>query len=375
MILIGTRPEAVKLSMIIKLIKKDERFKTIVCSTGQHREMLNQMFKMFNIFPDIDLNIMEENQTLTQISKKIMELLQNSINVEKPDLLIVQGDTTSAFIASIVAFYNRINIAHVEAGLRTYNKWEPYPEEINRRLISSIADFHFAPTENAKKNLLKENIDENNIYVTGNTVVDALEYIKKLWNKKGPSYLNENLEIQYINSIKEKYDRLILVTCHRRENFGRNLENIVKAIEYLAEKYRNIGFMFPVHLNPSVRTVVFNNLSNLENVHLMEPLNYESLLYLISISYLILTDSGGIQEEAPSFGIPVLILRRYTERSEALEKGWSLLVGSDKNNIINISEELINNESVYIRMKPYYNPFGDGKASERILNILREKLL
>ncbi len=354
----GTRPEAIKLAPVIQeMRKKDNKkfFKSYVCITAQHREMLDEVLKLFEIQVDYDLNIMEYNQTPRVVTEKILKIFYPYLKKINPDLVIVQGDTTSAFACALLAFYEKIEVAHIEAGLRTEDKYQPYPEEMNRRLLSPLADLNFAPTKIAKENLLKENVDKERIFVTGNTIVDALLKIKKKFKIKK-------------NTKKEKN---ILVTIHRRENWGKPLEEVCEALKKLTEIYPFVKFHIPVHLNPNVKEVIYNKLKNIPQVNLLPPLPYFELLKLIGKSFLILTDSGGICEEAPSFDVPVLILRNKTERKEAIIKGLAKLVGTSYENIIKNVSELINNPEKYKQMIKKINPFGDGKAAKRIVEYLK----
>ncbi|MCS7249840.1 MAG: UDP-N-acetylglucosamine 2-epimerase (non-hydrolyzing) [candidate division WOR-3 bacterium] len=356
---LGTRPEAIKLAPVIQELRKESNkkfFESYVCITAQHREMLDEVLKLFKIQVDYDLDIMEPNQTPRLVTEKILKKFYPYLKKVNPDLVIVQGDTTSAFACALLAFYEKIKVAHVEAGLRTEDKYQPYPEEINRRLISPLADINFAPTKIAEKNLLKENIDKEKIFVTGNTVVDALLKIKKEFRIKK-------------NNVKK--EKNILVTIHRRENWGKPLEEVCEAIKKLAEIYPFLKFYIPVHLNPNVKEVIHKKLENLSQVNLLRPLPYFQLLELMGKSFLILTDSGGICEEAPSFNVPVLILRNKTERKEVVVKGLAKLVGTSYENIIKNVSELINNSKKYNQMVRKINPFGDGKAAKRIVDFLK----
>jgi UDP-N-acetylglucosamine 2-epimerase (non-hydrolysing) len=354
----GTRPEVIKLFPVIKELKSKKGIEVKVCVTAQHREMLDEFLRFFRIKPDYDLNIMEENQTSPQIGSKVFSKLEKVLKKEKPNCVIVQGDTTTAAISALTAFYNKIKIVHVEAGLRSFNKWSPFPEEINRKIISIVADYHFAPTKKAKENLLKEGIEERKIYVTGNPVIDTLKFILKTKKKNDHPFLK---------SLKGK--KIILVTAHRRENFGKPLENICYSLKEIS-KLDNIHIVYPVHLNPNVWNTVHRILSKIENISLIKPLDYFSLVSMMKKSYLILTDSGGIQEEAPSLGKPVLVLREVTERPEGIEAGTAKLVGTDKENIIRETLKLLKNKKEYEKMAKAVNPYGDGRASKRIANIL-----
>ncbi|GIW21793.1 MAG: UDP-N-acetylglucosamine 2-epimerase [Candidatus Sericytochromatia bacterium] len=374
MTIFGTRPEAVKLAPIIKKLEKEkDYFNSRICVTAQHREMLDQVLELFNIKPDYDLNIMKPNQNLFELTSNVLIELKPILEKENPDLILVQGDTTTVFVASLAAFYLKIKIGHVEAGLRTFNKYSPFPEEINRKLTTSLADYHFTPTKTSKENLLKENINEKDILVTGNTVIDALFMtLDKL--KKDEKENNLSKKVKEVKDLCQKIsvnkNKIILVTGHRRENFGQGFENICNAIKDIA-KNSNIQIIYPVHLNPNVREPVMRIIGNLENVHLIEPLDYEPFVYLMNQSYLILTDSGGVQEEAPSLGKPVLVMRDTTERPEAVIAGTVKLVGTNKDLIIKETLNLIENKNDYEKMSKAHNPYGDGKASERIINFLK----
>jgi UDP-N-acetylglucosamine 2-epimerase (non-hydrolysing) len=376
LIIFGTRPEAIKMAPIIKQLENEQRknnnkFNVKVCVTGQHRQMLDQVLNIFEIIPDYDLNIMKTNQDLFDITSNILLKIRYVLNDFKPDLVLVHGDTTTTFATTLASFYKKINVGHIEAGLRTGNIYSPWPEEANRKLTGVLARYHFAPTENAKKNLLNEGIKKENIIVTGNTVIDALFLVlKKIKNDK-------NLE----NQIKEKFlkyfslsifnSKIILVTGHRRENFGENLLNICEAIKKIANKYKDVNFIFPVHLNPNVQKPVNAILKGIENVKLIKPLEYLEFVYLMSNSYLVLTDSGGIQEEAPSLGKPVLVMRNITERPEAVEVGVVKLVGTNKESIIKEIEKLLEDKNEYNKMSKGINPYGDGQASKRIVQFLK----
>lgn len=376
LIVFGTRPEAIKMAPVVKEIEKHPELKGIVCVTAQHRQMLDQVLNIFNIKPDHDLDIMRENQDLFDISTSCLSGLKDVFKREQPDIVMVQGDTTTAFVAGLASYYLKIPIGHVEAGLRTYDKYSPFPEEKNRHLLSALADFHFAPTGWAKSNLLKEGIPAEKIWITGNTVIDALQYIvdmqknadnEKYWIK----YFEEKCKIvlpHYANL------KLILVTGHRRENFGKGFENICLALKEIAETRKDAIIVYPVHLNPNVQKPVRTILNGIPNVHLIEPLEYEPFVFLMNHSYLILTDSGGIQEEAPSLGKPVLVIRNTTERPEGIEAGTVKLVGTDRKKIISETTELLDNLLLYERMSKAVNPYGDGKAAEKIVNIVLESI-
>ncbi|HEY9166758.1 MAG TPA: UDP-N-acetylglucosamine 2-epimerase (non-hydrolyzing) [Candidatus Kryptonia bacterium] len=361
----GTRPEAIKMAPLVKALYKSESFIARTCVTAQHRQMLDQVLRIFRIKPDHDLNIMTENQTLFDLTARIMTKLRVVLDVEKPDMVVVQGDTTTTFVASVAAYYMKIEIAHLEAGLRTGNKYAPFPEEVNRRLTSVVADIHLAPTSWAKENLIKENIPEGSIFVTGNTVVDALFHVVDSLKKSGEAFgpLFKGIDLE---------KRIILITGHRRENFGEGFRNICESVRELAVKFPDAEFVYPVHFNPNVRQPVNKILSGISNVHLIEPLDYEPFVFAMEKSYLILTDSGGVQEEAPSLGKPVLVMRDATERPEAVEAGTVKLVGTDKMKIIGGVSTLLTDPGEYLIMSRAHNPYGDGKASQRIVAILED---
>lgn len=363
----GTRPEAIKMAPVIKKLQENNNFCVKICVTAQHRQMLDQVLNLFDISPDFDLNLMKDNQNLSELTSEILLKIKGVIETIKPDIILVQGDTTTTFISSLAAFYSKVKIGHIEAGLRTGNKYSPFPEEINRKLVASLADFHFTPTERAKQNLLEEGIPKDTIFVTGNTAIDALLMaIKKIQNKE--------ISNSICKDIKLKSDKMILVTAHRRESFGEGFENICSALAKIVENNPDIEIVYPVHLNPNVQEPAKRFLMGKERIHLIEPLDYVSFVALMNRAYLILTDSGGIQEEAPSLGKPVLVLREFTERIEAIEAGTARLMGVDKENIIKQTELLLHNKIEYDKMAKSVNPYGDGKASERIVKILMEKL-
>lgn len=366
----GTRPEAIKLCPIILAMKKNFDLVPHVCVTGQHRQMLDQVLEVFGVVPDVDLKLMEPNQTLASLTARGITTIDTYLRQYKPDMVLVQGDTTSVLCASIAAFYNRIPVGHVEAGLRTWNKYSPFPEEINRVLASHIADYHFAPTEQSRKNLIHEGVDQSKIYVTGNTVIDAL-YIAVDKVKENPPEI-PGLSTELINSLAAK--SMVLITGHRRENFGGGFESICKAISVLAGKLQNTEFIYPVHLNPNVREPVFRLLSDLRNVHLIDPLSYLPFVALMSRAAVILTDSGGVQEEAPSLGKPVLVMRDTTERPEAVDAGTVKLVGTNTDTIVENVLTLLTDKTAYEKMAKAVNPYGDGKATGRILTAC-ERLL
>lgn len=358
----GTRPEAIKLAPLILKKKEQFPFDILVCITGQHNEMLRQVLEFFKITPDYNINIMKYNQSLFDITIETLKGLEEILSNENPDLVIVQGDATSAFIGALASFYFKIPIAHVEAGLRSSNKYSPFPEEINRVLISHLADYHFSPTLKAKENLLKEGINPEKIFVVGNTVIDAL-YITLEIIKTQESYFSKNF--QYINLERP----LILVTCHRRESFGNPLIEICKALKEIAE-WNNVEIVYPVHLNPNVRKIAIDILNGHPNIHLIPPLDYPHFIWLMKHSYFIITDSGGIQEEAPSLGKPILVVREVTERLEGMESGNCKVIGTNRTRIVEETKLLLEDHKEYEKMSKVNNPYGDGKASERILNIL-----
>jgi UDP-N-acetylglucosamine 2-epimerase len=355
----GTRPEAIKMAPLVKEFEKTKEIESLVCVTAQHREMLDQVLDIFDINPNFDLNIMKDRQTLTQITSKVLEGLDSLIKEQKPDIVLVHGDTTTTFGASLAAFYNKVLVGHVEAGLRTNNKYFPFPEEMNRKLTGAIADLHFSPTDNNKVNLMNEGINSKKIFVTGNTVIDALKTTVR------EEYEREDKALKNLDFNK----RIILVTAHRRENWGRPLENICDAILELANMYEDIEIVYPVHLNPIVRKTVFERL-NSKKIHLIDPVNVLELHNLMNRSYLVLTDSGGLQEEAPSLGSPVLVLRNETERPEAVEAGTVKIAGVDKERILSLASELIRDRKAYEKMAKAVNPYGDGHASKRIVNAI-----
>ncbi len=361
----GTRPEAIKMAPLIKEMQKSGKFEERICVTAQHRQMLDQVLEVFRLEPDHDLNIMTGNQSLFDVTSKVISKLQDVLASEKPDLVVVQGDTTTTFAGALAAYYSRTKVAHLEAGLRTNNKFAPFPEEINRRITSVVADIHFAPTTWSRDNLIRENIPSEDIFVTGNTVIDALFHIVDLLKKTDRNF---NQVLEGIN-----FDGMvILITGHRRENFGEGFRNICEAIKDLATEFGEVQFLYPVHFNPNVRKPVTEILHGVRNVHLVEPLDYEPFIYAMNKSYMVLTDSGGVQEEAPSLGKPVLVMRDTTERPEAVEAGTVKLVGTDKQKIVEGVSSLLTDEDEYSRMSRANNPYGDGRASERIVRILEE---
>jgi UDP-N-acetylglucosamine 2-epimerase (non-hydrolysing) len=361
MFVFGTRPEGIKMAPVIKEVEKyPDILEPILVVTGQHRQMLDQVMRVFNLEPDYDLGIMEANQTITNIVTKSMTGLEDILLREKPDMLLVQGDTSTVFAAALEAFYYKVPVGHVEAGLRTFDKWSPFPEEINRKLTTSLADLHFAPTRTAAKNLLGEQVPKDKVYLTGNTVIDALLEVA------GRPFSLEQAGLKLSQTRKT-----VLITTHRRESFGQPLKNICAAIRQLAEKHRaGAQFVIPVHRNPMVRNVINELLDGVDNVELIEPLDYEAFVHLMKASYIILTDSGGVQEEAPSLGKPVLVLREKTERPDAVEAGTVKLVGMDERVIFEEADRLLTDKSAYEAMTKASNPYGDGRASERIVGAL-----
>ncbi|MEL6114352.1 UDP-N-acetylglucosamine 2-epimerase (non-hydrolyzing) [Photobacterium sp. SP02] len=362
----GTRPEAIKMAPLVHALNDDDRFEAKVCVTAQHREMLDQVLELFDITPDYDLNLMKAGQTLNDVTARILLELKAVLQEFKPDVVLVHGDTATTFAASLAAYYEQIPVGHVEAGLRTGNIYSPWPEEANRKLTGALTKYHFAPTDTSKENLLKENFCSSGIYVTGNTVIDALLMVK---NKIDA---DEDLKATLASNFPELdgNKKLILVTGHRRESFGGGFERICQALVEIAKQHDDVQVIYPVHLNPNVREPVNRILAGVDNVHLIEPQQYLPFIYLMSRAHIILTDSGGIQEEAPSLGKPVLVMRDTTERPEAVSAGTVKLVGTDVDVIVNSLNELLTDKEQYQKMSFAHNPYGDGKACERILNSL-----
>ncbi len=369
MFIFGTRPEAIKLASVYLECKKSKILQPILCTTGQHKEMLDQVLELFHLKPDFHLNVMKPNQTLSELSENIISTIDPIIKNIQPKAIVVQGDTTTTFLSSLVAFYHKIRIAHVEAGLRTHDKYQPFPEEINRRLTSQMADFHFAPTKQSKNTLVKENFSPKHIWVTGNTVIDSLMIMNEKIQSDNTWF--DRLARQYQTFIKKKY---ILITAHRRESFDGGIENICKAVQILAMFFPDIFFVFPAHLNPNVQQHVHSILENIHNVVILKPVEYDHIVFLMKHCFFIMTDSGGIQEEAPTFKKPVLIMRNTTERPEVIECGAGKLIGNDTDNIVQNVKKLLMNSRLYERMSQVKNPFGSGKASEKIIKILETKL-
>jgi UDP-N-acetylglucosamine 2-epimerase (non-hydrolysing) len=381
MLVFGTRPEAIKMAPLVKEFQKyPEKFETIVCVTGQHRQMLDQVLAIFDIKPDYDLNIMKQGQDLYDVTARVLLGMRDVLDITTPDVVLVHGDTTTSTAAALAAFYKQIPVGHVEAGLRTHNIYSPWPEEMNRQITGRIATYNFAPTSLSRKNLIKEDVSDAKITVTGNTVIDALYWVVD--KIKNDSNLNKELQSILITA---GYDvtrlngdkKLVLITGHRRENFGNGFFSMCKAIKALSEKYPHVDFVYPMHLNPNVRKPIHEvfgqDLSSLGNMFFIEPLEYLSFVYLMEKSNIVLTDSGGIQEEAPGLGKPVLVMRDTTERPEALEAGTVKLVGTNYDKIVNEVSALIDNEEYYLAMSKAVNPYGDGLACERIVEKFAEK--
>ena len=381
MLVFGTRPEAIKMAPLVKEFQKyPKKFKIIVCVTGQHREMLDQVLRIFEITPDYDLNIMKQGQDLYDVTARVLLGMRDVLKEAQPDVVLVHGDTTTSTAAALAAFYQQIPVGHVEAGLRTHNIYSPWPEEMNRQITGRIATYHFAPTPLSKQNLLSEGVSETNITVTGNTVIDALYMVVDKIKK------DQSLDSELEHLLRQAgYDtnrltderKMVLITGHRRENFGEGFIKMCTAIKDLTQKYPDVDFVYPMHLNPNVRKPIHEvfgeDLSNLGNMFFIEPLEYLSFVYLMEKSTIVLTDSGGIQEEAPGLGKPVLVMRDTTERPEALEAGTVKLVGTDYDKIINEVSALLDNQAYYEKMSKAVNPYGDGKACDRIINILSDE--
>ncbi|MFC1569368.1 non-hydrolyzing UDP-N-acetylglucosamine 2-epimerase [bacterium] len=362
MVIMGTRPEAIKLAPVVLELKKQSDIQPVIVATAQHREMLDQVLAHFQIEPDIDLDLMIPNQTLFHLTGEIIRRFEAVFRKIRPDLILVQGDTTTSFIGALAGFYEKVRVGHVEAGLRTGNKYSPFPEEINRKLVSVLADYHFAPTQGNQKNLIAEGVAPENIIVTGNTVIDALHLT-----------VDDHFTSDILSS--QNYDRFILITAHRRENFGKPLENICEAVRQMAMLHSNWIFIYPVHLNKNVQEPVRRILSDVNNVKLLDPMDYYTFANYMAGADLILTDSGGIQEEAPSLAKPVLVLRDETERPEAVEAGTVKVIGTNLKTIISETEVLLKSKEVYEQMARAHNPYGDGKASERIVAFIRNAIM
>ncbi len=358
----GTRPEAIKMCPLIKEMEACEDIESVVCVTGQHRQMLDQVLEIFDVTPDYDLELMKDRQTLTTITTGVLQRLEELLPKVQPDLVLVHGDTTTSSSAALAAFYQKIPVGHVEAGLRTFDIYSPYPEEMNRKIISQITELYFAPTENNKANLVNENI-RNNIFVTGNTVIDAFQYTVK----EGYQFKDEILRTVTMTGMKT-----ILMTAHRRENLGEPLENICRAVKRIVKENQDVQVIYPVHLNPAVRDTVYAILSDVDRVYLTDPIDVEDMHNAMARSYMLMTDSGGLQEEGPHFGLPVLVLRTETERPEAVEAGTVAMAGICEENIYTLASELLRNDATYQKMAKAVNPYGDGHASERIVKTIIE---
>ena len=363
MSIFGTRPEAIKMAPLVKQLEKNSEIESTVCVTAQHREMLDQVLETFNIKPDYDLNIMKQGQTLSEITSRVLQGLESVMKEVKPDIVLVHGDTTTTFAAALAAFYNQIDIGHVEAGLRTDNKYSPYPEEMNRQMVDRMTDMFFAPTNLSKQNLLRENVDESKIYVTGNTAIDAMATTVR------NDYYHPELDWL------ENGERLILVTAHRRENLGDPMRHIFSAIRRLVDNYPDVKVIYPIHLNPKVRDVAHEIFDGCNRVKLIEPLEVFDFHNFINKCYMIMSDSGGVQEEAPSLGKPVLVLRDTTERPEGIDAGTLKLVGTNEENIYEEASKLLSSQEEYEKMSKAANPYGDGHASERIVEAIRKRYL
>lgn len=365
MTVFGTRPEAIKMAPLVKKLNEDPDIESVLCVTAQHRQMLDQVLELFELTPDYDLNIMKPNQTISMITANVLTGMEPVLQKEKPDMVLVHGDTSTTFVTALAAFYQQIPVGHVEAGLRTYDKYSPFPEEINRVLTGHIAELHFAPTERNRRNLLAENISDDHIVITGNTVIDALLQVAD----KPYEFEDETLQ-----SLDFEHKRVITVTCHRRENLGENMEHIFTAIRDIAAEFDDVEIVYPVHMNPKVRDTAGRILGQSHNVHLIEPLQYQPFVNLMARSYFIITDSGGMQEEAPSLGKPVLVVRRETERPEAIEAGTVKLAGVERDTIYAMAKELLTDKAAYDTMAHAANPYGDGKACDRIVAALKKQL-
>lgn len=365
MTVFGTRPEAIKMAPLVLELEKTDGIDSIVCVTAQHRQMLDQVLDFFGIKPDFDLDIMKERQTLTGITTRALEGLDKVIKESQPDIVLVHGDTTTSFVGALAAFYNQVPVGHVEAGLRTFDKWSPFPEEMNRNLTGRLADLHFSPTSSNRQNLLNEGISDDKIFITGNTVIDAIKTTVKEDYK---------FETPIFSELAKTNCRMILMTAHRRENLGEPLYNITRAVKRIADDFPDVHIVYPVHLNPAVRSVANEVLSGHDRIHLIEPIEVTELHNAMNASYLVLTDSGGLQEEAPSLGKPVLVMRNETERPEAVAAGTVKIAGVDEDTIYNLTKELLTDKAAYDKMAKAVNPYGDGHASERIVKAILYKL-
>lgn len=359
----GTRPEAIKMAPLVSQLENEPGLESVVCVTAQHREMLDQVLELFELKPDYDLNVMKPGQSVSQISTNVLLGMEHVLEEVKPDMVLVHGDTTTTFASALAAFYQKIPVGHVEAGLRTYDKYSPYPEEMNRILTGHIAEYHFAPTERNRQNLLAEGMKSERIFITGNTVIDALLTVA------GKPFEFKHDVLSNIDFIGK---RVITVTCHRRENLGENMVSIFSALRDIVQEFDDVELVYPVHLNPKVRSVADEVLGGMKRIHLIEPLQYQPFVNLMAKSHFIITDSGGMQEEAPSLGKPVLVVRRETERPEAVEAGTVKLAGTDRVKIYSMAKELLSDRGVYDQMARAINPYGDGKAAERIKDIIKK---
>ena len=357
----GTRPEAIKMCPLVKELASRPEIESLCCVTAQHRQMLDSVLEVFEVKPDWDLDIMTPRQTLSTITSKCLTGMDEAIDALKPDMILVHGDTSTTFAGALSAFYHQVPVGHVEAGLRTYDKYSPFPEEMNRKLVTSIADLYFCPTVNNKNNLLREAVDEKGIFITGNTVIDALKTTVR------PDY---RFSTEGLNDLPYGEKKIILVTCHRRENYGQPMENIMEALAAIARSHADVELVYPVHLSPVVQEVAHRHLDSIENVHLIAPLAADEMHNLMDRCYMVLTDSGGLQEEAPALGKPVLVLRRETERPEAVEAGTVRLAGVEKEEIIRLADQLIEDEAAYAAMAHAVNPYGDGRACQRIADAI-----
>jgi len=365
MTVFGTRPEAIKMAPLVKKLNEDPEIESVLCVTAQHRQMLDQVLELFELTPDYDLNIMKPNQTISMITANVLTGLEPVLQAEKPDMVLVHGDTSTTFVTALACFYQQIPVGHVEAGLRTYDKYSPFPEEINRVLTGHIAELHFAPTERNRQNLLAERISDEDIIITGNTVIDALLQVAD----KPYEFEDETLKaLDFVNK------RVICVTCHRRENLGENMEQIFTALRDIAVEFDDVEIVYPIHMNPKVREIAGRIFEGTENIHLIEPLQYQPFVNLMARSYFIVTDSGGMQEEAPSLGKPVLVVRKETERPEAIEAGTVKLAGVERDTIYAMAKELLTDKDAYDAMAHAANPYGDGTACDQIVAALKAKL-
>lgn len=358
----GTRPEAIKMAPLVKELESASDIETVVCVTAQHRDMLDQVLRLFNIDPKYDLDVMKKNQSLSAITSSVLKGLDEVLEKEKPDLILVHGDTTTTFVSALSAFYKKIKVGHIEAGLRSHDKWFPYPEEINRKLTGVLADLHFAPTQTAKDNLLREGVCDKDIFVTGNTVIDAMKYTVK------DNYVFRD---DRLNNIDYENKRVIVVTAHRRENWGEPIENVCNALRKIAINIKDTYIIYPVHKNPIVRDAVFSILDDIENVLLLDPIDTDEMHNLLKRCYMVMTDSGGLQEEVPSLGKPVLVLRDVTERPEAVKAGTVKIIGTDFDRVYSEAKLLLTDKNEYDRMANAVNPYGDGNASRRIVTAIK----